>query len=240
MAHKGSRKHILDLIDSDDFLLVLNNLLQPYNTIITENKTVQPKGSKDTSEYGLQSFIDKNNLSKQFPSLTDFNFNTWWNSSGGKAPTWDMISLCQLNGKDAILLVEAKAHKSEFNRNGKRLPKDKPSGGSSSNQENIEKCISDACSDLNSTNTGFNLSIKSHYQLSNRVAFAWQLSQRKVPVVLLYLGFTGDTYFRDYFKDDFHWKNEFDNYIEGVIPINFINKKDSDFLFIHASLAIKE
>ncbi len=239
MAHKGSKKHVLDLIDREDFIYSLNNILQPFDASISDRETVQPKGDIDASEYGIQSFINKHNLVERFPVLIDFNFDKWWKPCGGKAPTWDMISLCQLDGKDALLLVEAKAHKSEFNRCGKRQLKDGSSVGSVSNHENIEKCINDSCSDLNNINTGFNLSIKSHYQLSNRVAFAWQLSQHQVPVVLLYLGFTGDTYFKDYFFDNSQWETEFSNYIGGVVPKNFINATTSDFLFIHSSLPIK-
>lgn len=239
MAHKGSKKHVLDLIDREDFIYSLNNILRPYEASITDKKTVQPKGKNDVSEYGIQSFINKHNIAERFPLLMDFNFNKWWKPSGGKAPTWDMISLCQLNGKDALLLVEAKAHKSEFNKYGKRPLKENPSIGSESNLSNIEARISEACGNLNTTNNGFTISIKSHYQLSNRIAFAWKLNQLNVPVVLLYLGFNGDVDFNDSFESNSHWEEEFNKYISGVVPRNFINKKESDFLFIHLSLPIK-
>lgn len=241
MEHKGSKKHVLDLIDREDFIYSLNNILQPYDAIITDKKTVQPNGRNDVSEYGIQSYINKHKLAERFPSLIDFNFDKWWKPSGGKAPTWDMISLCQLKGKDALLLVEAKAHKSEFNKSGKRPLKENPSDGSEINLTSIEARISEACDNLNSTNNGFAISIKSHYQLSNRVAFAWKLNQLNVPVVLLYLGFTGDTYFKkDFFEYDFHWEEGFNKYIKGVVPSSFINSKKSEFLFIHKSLAIKQ
>ena len=245
MEHKGSKKHILELIDSNDFIATLNTILVPYQAKIIDKKYMQPKGSMDVSECGLQSFINTNKLKERFPTLTDFDFNTWWKPSGGKAPTWDMISLCQINGKDAILLVEAKAHKSEFSKSKKELPKNKqpdnnPSEGSEINHTNIEFRIKEACDNLNTKNTGFNISINSHYQLSNRVAFAWQLNQLEVPVVLLYLGFTGDSYFKDSFKDNAQWKQKFTKYINGVVPLDFINKKKSDFLFIHESLEIKK
>lgn len=242
MEHKGSKKHVLDLIDRDDFIYSLNTILQPYDASITDKKTVQPKGIKDVSEYGIQSYINKHKLAERFPSLKDenSNLNKWWNPSGGKAPTWDMISLCQLNGKDALLLVEAKAHIKEFDIKGKRL-KEEHSDGSKSNHSNIKDKIKKACSSLNVNCTGFDISIEKHYQLSNRVAFTWKLNQLNVPVVLLYLGFTGDDYFKkDFFKDYSHWENEFNKYIDGVVPSSFINSKKSEFLFIHKSLAIKQ
>lgn len=242
MAHKGSKKHILDLIDSNDFIDTLNTILLPYNAIVTDKKTVQPKGKNDVSEYGLQTYIDKHKLAERFPSLKDVNsdFNKWWKPSGGKAPTWDMISLCQLDRKDAILLVEAKAHKSEFNRSPKQSSKVKSYIGSETNLTNIEAKIKEACENLNTTKSGFKISIDSNYQLCNRVVFAWRLNQLKVPVVLLYLGFTGDDYFKDLFKDDSQWEGKFNKYIAGVVPKEFINEKKSDFLFIQSSLPIKK
>ncbi|MDD2673919.1 MAG: hypothetical protein PHF81_03465 [Flavobacterium sp.] len=245
MEYKGSKKHILELIESKDFIATINTILLPYQAKIIDKKYIQPKGSMDVSEHGLQTFINTNKLRERFPTLMDFDFNTWWKPSGGKAPTWDMISLCQLDGEDAILLVEAKAHKSEFSRSKKQLPKNKqpdnkPSEGSEINHLNIEARIKEASDNLNAKNTGFNISTTSHYQLSNRVASAWRLNQMGVPVVLLYLGFTGDTYFKkDYFQDNALWRQEFTKYIDSVVPSAFINNIESDFLFIQSSLEVK-
>lgn len=244
MEPKGSKKHILELIDSNDFIATLNTILLPYHAKIADKKYIQPKGSMDVSECGIQTFITKNKLKERFPILIDFDFNKWWKPSGGKAPTWDMISLCQLDGKDAILLVEAKAHKSEFSRSKKQLPKkkqpeNKPSEGSENNHSNIKVRIKEACDNLNTNNTGFNISIDSHYQLSNRVASAWLLNQLEVPVVLLYLGFTGDSYFTDKFENKLIWEEKFTKYIDGVIPIAFINNAESEFLFIQSSLPVE-
>jgi hypothetical protein len=245
MEHKGSKKHIIELIDSDDFIATMNTILLPYRAEITDKKYMQPKGSMDVSEHGLQTFIKTNKLRERFPTLADFDFNKWWSPHSGKTPTWDMISLCKLHGKDAILLVEAKAHKSEFSRSKKQLPKkqqadNKPSEGSEINHLNIEARIKEASDNLNTKNTGFNISTASHYQLSNRVASAWRLNKLDVPVVLLYLGFTGDTYFKkDYFEDNALWRQEFTKYIDGVVPSAFINNIESDFLFIQSSLEVK-
>lgn len=238
MVYKGSKKHILNLIDSNDFIDIINTILWPYNAYVSDKNTVQPKGRNDAAEYGLQAFINKHNLAHTFPQLNDFNFNNWWMPSGGKAPTWDMLSLCQINGKEGILLVEAKAHVGEFSKSGKPALREGCSSGSYTNHTKIEHCIQDACNHLKSSYNGFHISVNQHYQLSNRIAFAWQLQQLNVPVVLLYLGFTGDTYFKDYFKDGHHWKSEFRKYTSGVIPDTFINTKESDFLFINSSLPV--
>lgn len=237
MSFKGSKKHILDLLERDDFIQEMNEILSPYNASISDKTTIQPKGYSDIKEYGLQTFIKWNKLDSIFPSLSDFNFNEWRNPHGGKAPTWDMISLCKLNNKDAILLVEAKAHIGEFDKKGKRLP-NKKSTGSIINHKNIEGKISDISSALKELNSEFNISMDIHYQLSNRVAYWWQLKQLNIPVILLYLGFTGDTDFKDHFSDSDCWSIEIQKYVKDIIPIKHINNPNSDFLFIQTSLPI--
>lgn len=234
---KGSRKHVLDLIDNPDFVSIMNKILFPFDVVLEDKKTLRPKGYIDTSEFRLQRYSNEHKLVNLFPNLKGFNFNTWWNPHGGSAPTWDMISLCKLNGKDALLLVEVKAHTNEFDTYGKK-EKDTPTDGSEANQKNIKKRIKEACDDLKNTSTGFNVSIDTHYQLSNRVAFSWKLNQLNIPVVLLYLGFTGDTYFKDYFTDESHWEKEFKHYLNGIVPYDFINSSSSEFLFIQSSLPI--
>jgi hypothetical protein len=241
MNQRGSKKHILDVVKDLEFINKMNTILSLYGVTVSNNHKLQPKGASDESEKSLQTYINDNNLKTIFPNLNYFNFNSWWNPSGGKAPTWDMISLCQLNGKDALLLVEAKAHKCEFNKSKKRQIKENASKGSKNNHYNIETRISEACDYLNTKSKGFKISIDSHYQLSNRVAFAWKLNQLNVPVVLLYLGFTGDTYFKkDLFIDDSNWVEKFNEYINGVVPLDFINEMNSDFLFIQSSLPINK
>lgn len=240
MACKGSKQHVLDLIEREDFISTFNDILRPYNASIIDKKTVQPVGNDNIAEYGLQRFINERKLFEKFPSLNDFNFNIWWSPNGGKAPTWDMISLCQLDGKDAVLLVEAKAHKSEFAKSGKKRLDLEATSQAKRNLKNIEDRIKEACDSLNKNYKTFNISTDKYYQLSNRIAFAWKLKQLNVSVILIYLGFTCDADFNDSFEDHVHWEKEFNNYIKDSIPINFVNNKESDFLFIHSSLTIKK
>lgn len=237
MKFTGSAKHVLKLIDSPKFLTTINKILTPFDAVLKDKKTIQPKGIIDYSEYALQHYINNHKLANTFPNLANFNFNSWWNPRGGKAPTWDMISLCKLNGKDALLLVEAKAHVSELDTNGKRVIAN-PTTGSIENLTNIENRIKEACDDLNCTNNGFIISINTHYQLSNRLAFSWKLNQLNIPVVLLYIGFTGDNYFNDCFTDYNHWEQQFKIYLQDVVPFSFLNSTSSDFLFIHSSIPI--
>lgn len=68
----------------------------------------------------------------------------------------------------------------------------------------------------------FDLDVSRHYQLANRVAYAWKLADLGLPVVLLYLGFTGDTYFdADYIRDDAHWQRVIGGYMQGVVSQQF-------------------
>jgi hypothetical protein len=62
------------------------------------------------------------------------------------------------------------------------------------------------------------LTADSHYQLANRLASAYKVASVGVPVVLLYLGFTGDTYFRDHLRDADHWQQLVRRYLHAVVP----------------------
>jgi len=69
--------------------------------------------------------------------------------------------------------------------------------------------------------TGIAISRNTHYQLANRIAFAWKLATLGVPTVLVYLGFTGDDGIADAgepFRDHAHWVVEFDRYAHGGVP----------------------
>jgi hypothetical protein len=64
------------------------------------------------------------------------------------------------------------------------------------------------------------ISVDRHYQLANRLSAAERLASCGVPVVLLYLGFTGDTYFEaDYLRDDAHWQRVMGVYVLGTVPL---------------------
>jgi hypothetical protein len=57
------------------------------------------------------------------------------------------------------------------------------------NSGQIENALIEATVAWNALGSGFALSANSHYQLSNRFAFAWKVAKMGTPVVLLYLGF---------------------------------------------------
>jgi hypothetical protein len=149
----------------------------------------------------------------------------WWlpkqpNGKDAKGATWDLLSTCRVNGQRGLLLVEAKAHESELSFAGKTL---KPSASEQSKLNHVH--ITGALQEANRAlrlllGDEVNLTIKSHYQLANRLAWTWKLADCGVPVVLLYLGFTGDTYFNDHFRDGDHWQRAMRAYMSGVVPLS--------------------
>src|SRR5438270_9954888 len=100
----------------------------------------------------------------------------------------DLICSLKIGNNNGLLFVEAKAHEGELDWGGKPFKEDS-SEGSRLNHQNITQRINQASTGLlKSCGPGFNLSINSHYQLANRLAYLWKLAESGVPVVLLYLG----------------------------------------------------
>src|SRR5208282_1151901 len=112
-------------------------------------------------------------------------------SPKSKTPNFDIASTCTIENKPGLLLTEAKAHDAELlsEAAGKRLNPD-ASRGSKVNHERIAAAIQSASVGLQeATSLGWQLSRDSHYQMSNRFAWAWKLTGLVFPVVLAYLGF---------------------------------------------------
>jgi hypothetical protein len=118
----------------------------------------------------------------------------WWlptDRQEAKTPNFDIASTCSVDGRPGLLLVEAKAHDQELIKeaSGRRLGADSPEERKASHGP-----IGDA---INLAREGFEqatglkwrISRDSHYQMSNRFAWSWKLTQLGIPVVLVYLGF---------------------------------------------------
>ena len=113
----------------------------------------------------------------------------WWLEivRGANTPNWDLATTCTIEGREGLLLVEAKAHSNELSNAGKPEP---PTENGWKNHERIGQAIEQANAGLGRvTARPWGLSRDSHYQLANRFAWSWKLAQLGVPVVLLYLGF---------------------------------------------------
>ncbi|MBA4016999.1 MAG: hypothetical protein C0483_07495 [Pirellula sp.] len=95
-----------------------------------------------------------------------------------------------IEGKQGLLLIEAKAHDEELlkEEKGKGQP-DASSVGSRANHDRIELAINSANQGLSlATGLEWRLSRDSHYQMSNRFAWSWKAAELGIPVVLVYLG----------------------------------------------------
>jgi hypothetical protein len=172
----------------------------------------------------------------------------WWlrhtKPHNGKLPTWDLISTCLINSHNGLLLVEAKAHETELSEDGKAT-KDSASDRSKENHAQITACIVGACKAMRRhVDDRISISVEHHYQLSNRMAWAWRLAEHGLKVALLYLGFTGDLNIgSDYFRDADHWQRAMGAYMSGVIPVDLPGRSFSvsgggSFILLAESLPI--
>lgn len=247
---RGSAKYVLDLLTVEDYRGTLNALIADASASIDATDRWQPFGKADknsSSESEIPAFCGRH-----FAELGNHaGLTEWWlppqaDRRTRKGATWDLLSTGTIQGKAGLLLVEAKAHENELEYSGKPLSPT-ASVQSKINHEHIRKNLSEVSDELNRCADGvFNLSIDSHYQLANRIAWAWKLADCGVPVVLLYLGFTGDTYFRsDYLKDADHWQRVMGAYMHGVVPIGFpgtpiAGRNGGTFTLLVKSLPIRE
>lgn len=147
----------------------------------------------------------------------------WWLAvkKGANTPNWDIACTCTVNGKDGLLLVEAKAHDSELHTGGKKLASD-ATLNSFKNHIQIGEAVSEASAHLQRA-TGWDWAISRDkcYQLSNRFAWAWKLASLKIPVVLLYLGFLNAEEMHDCgkpFVDHHAWKEVVLEHSSGIAP----------------------
>lgn len=144
----------------------------------------------------------------------------WWlkKPRGAMLPNWDIAATCTIDGGKGLLLVEAKAHDKELPESGKSEP---TTPNSKLNHDQIKTAIDQANRGLNRVVPGWRLSRDSHYQLSNRFAWAWKLTALEVPVVLIYLGFLDATEMLDqgqYFDSGEAWQACIRNHSNGIVP----------------------
>jgi hypothetical protein len=154
---------------------------------------------------------------------------TWWlaHEQGANTPNWDIAVSCEIEGRTGLILVEAKANAPELSHSGKVLPL-KSSDASQENHKRIGQAIDEACTALRRLASGIAITRDSHYQLANRVAFAWKLASLGIPTVLVYLGFLGDYGITDAgepFRDEPHWHNVFEAYAHATVPPELFERR---------------
>jgi hypothetical protein len=170
---------------------ILTALIAPWGAVSADD-VCMPDGFREMDEVQLHRssrlLLDLN--------ITGAALTSWWPAVGGPGattPNWDIACTSTVDGQQGVLLVEAKAHHRELGEEeaGKRL---KPpfSAAALRNHVRIGACIEEASIALASeTGRPWALARDHHYQMSNRFAWAWKLTELGVPVILVYLGFLG-------------------------------------------------
>jgi len=217
-SYRGSRKHVLDWTNRPDFVRELLHVVLPVDCSVTVASQWMPVGYGAPDEARLDTFgpqvLPNTNV---WPVL-----RAWWlaHERGANTPNWDIAMSCEIEGKRGLILVEAKANVPELSASGKSSDA-KGSQRSDENHTHIGAAIEEACAALLALGTPTSISRDTHYQLSNRVAFAWKLASLGIPTVLVYLGFTGDDGIADAgvpFSDDAHWRGIFGAYVHTIVP----------------------
>ena len=136
----GSRNRVLQLLESPDYLSTMNTLLQGRATL-KSGDAHEPRGLTQSSECEIPRFCQQH-----LPNFDRTPLENWWLPQQPRTPkgaTWDLLSLCEVDGKQGLLLVEAKAHEGELDFLGKEL-ETTASTQSQINHKHITDCLSDA------------------------------------------------------------------------------------------------
>jgi hypothetical protein len=216
---RGSRKHVLDWVSQPPFLEQLERLAAPAPVRIEHSAWHMPRGYDQPAEARLERDCPTPLLDeKKRTELRD-----WWlkHRRGANTPNWDLAVQCDIGGRPGLLLVEAKANEPELSVAGKALDtsakrSDAARQRSKENHEQIRLAIESAKKALVDSLPAIKIDRDSHYQLANRIAFAWKLATLGVPTVLMYVGFIGDKGIKGYSRDDSHWSETFADHLNAV------------------------
>jgi len=225
---RGSRKHVLDWTGSPDFIQQFTEVLAPAPVEILATDRMMPRGDAAPSEARLD------RVGPIWQPEADWDaFQDWWlvHRRGANTPNWDIAVGCTIGGTRGFVLVEAKANWPELSKAGKPLS-DSSSEASRENDECIRGAVSEASHGWSAISPDIRLTCDSHYQLANRLAVTWKLASMGIPVVLMYLGFTGDDGIRDAgapFADQADWDAAFASYAADVVPLSIFDSR----LLIH-------
>ena len=217
-TYRGSRKHILDWVEAPSFLTDLTDMLKPLSVVIPTPAIFMPRGLHAPQEARLDA------SDSPFAVVHDVQeqLQNWWlvHHRGANTPNWDLLVACQIEGRAGLVLVEAKANVPELKEEGKTKSPD-ASPDSRENHQRISSAIAEAREGFKKVGLDVQISVDSHYQLANRIAFMWKLATLGIPTVLVYLGFTGDDGIRDAgmpFDNDDHWRVAFGGHTKAIIP----------------------
>ena len=181
------RCHLLTHGTPEKVAARLTRLIEPWGRVNVTDRWM-PQGFTDTAEAQLGRV---GNLVA--PAIGRALVN-WWLAvpRGARIPHWDIASTCSMvEGQHGLLLIEAKAHDKELTAEeaGKKLEPNETTGQIRNREQISNRMLEASAGFANSTQLEWALSIEHHYQMSNRFAWAWKLTEPGIPVVLVYLGF---------------------------------------------------
>ena len=181
------RCHLLTHGTADVVAARLTALVAPFATVSSEDCWM-PVGFAQVQEAEL------NKAPRLLSAVVRAQLGAWWLSADrqtARTPNFDIASTCTVGGVPGLLLVEAKAHVQELRKeeSGRVLGAD-ASQDRRASHGTIGAAIAEAAAGLALvTGAPCHLSRDTHYQIANRFAWAWKLTELGVPVVLVYLGF---------------------------------------------------
>jgi hypothetical protein len=241
--HRGSRKHVLDWLESPRFVPEFLQILSPIDVKVVARSSWAPVSHQYPDEARLEEWGPQNfGMHPAWSALS-----AWWLKKPRRAntPNWDLAMIAEIEGALGLVLVEAKANVREIGSAGKSGPTG--SDGSCANHECIGEAIASARTALQSVCPGIAISRDSNYQLSNRIAFTWKLASLGIPVALIYLGFVGDDGICDVsspFVDDAHWQSVLREHLQEVGAESLFEKRHqlsgAPFWFLSRSRRVLE
>jgi hypothetical protein len=224
----GSRPRCIQLMsgDPEDVANRLNTIVNYNGVGISANDERMPRGIPldwQGREWD-NAWIQEATLGGQNGLIDESIANqarAWWLANRGNIPHWDIASTCKVNEERGILLIEAKAHAGELEAEcrGKEL-RDDATEDSFQNHVKIGHAIADAAAHLyRVTEVPWAISRDTHYQLSNRFAWAWKLADLGLHVVLVYLGFLeAEEMGNGAFADADAWERCILEHSKGIVP----------------------
>lgn len=188
-ARRGSkpRCHALTHGSPEDVAARLSSIVAPFASVSAKDRWM-PQGFDQTDEATLPE------AERLLPAEVRLELGRWWLTVATRTtrtPNWDIVSTCTIEGHPGILLIEAKAHDEELlkEETGRKSIEPPVAASSRRNLLRIDWALRDASVALtDQTGLPWSLSRDWAYQMSNRFAWAWKLTELGIPVVLVYLG----------------------------------------------------
>ncbi len=206
----------------------LTTLAAPWGHVSPGDRWM-PEGFEGTGEAQLHL------VSALTDSRIAAQLGQWWLPQSGqkdRTPNFDIASKCTIEGRSGLLLIEAKAHDEELKKEaaGRKLGNDATDGRKASHMT-IDQAMLDARTGLQqATSLAWHISRDSHYQMSNRFAWAWKLTELGVPTILIYLGFLNAGEMKDQgtpFSDHSAWDALVRAHSATLFPDEVWNRKYS-------------